>query len=141
MIAFNDNWKFVFVCTEAFLRGEGEGEKVRLPHTVRQLPPHYIDRGQYETRAGYRNTFMLTPEQAAERVFLQFDGAQHTLEVFVNGEPAGRHACGYTAARIEITDLIRPGENRVAVRLSTFEENIPPFGFAIDYLGYGGLCR
>lgn len=141
MLAFNDNWEFVFVCTEAFMRGEGEGEKVRLPHTVRQLPPHYIDRGQYETRAGYRNTFMLTPEQAAERVFLQFDGAQHTLEVFVNGEPAGRHACGYTAARIEITDLIRPGENRVAVRLSTFEENIPPFGFAIDYLGYGGLCR
>ena len=37
-IPLNNDWQFVFTCTDEFLRGEVPGEVVRLPHTVKLLP-------------------------------------------------------------------------------------------------------
>ena len=49
----------------------------------------------------------------------------------------------YTSFRVEITELVRCGAgNLIAVRLvSTENPAMPPFGFVIDYLTYGGLYR
>ena len=64
-------------------------------------------------------------------------------EVYINGKPAGTHHCGYTAFTMDITDLIEYGkENLITVRLDTRETlNVPPFGYVIDYMTYGGLYR
>jgi len=138
-----DGWEFTERWSEAFLRGEGEGTPVRLPHTCRELPLHYIDSEDYQMVCGYRRTLTLPPEAAGRRVFLQFDGAAHIATVYVNGREAATHRCGYTAFRVELTglaDLTRPVS--VAVRLDTTENPaVPPFGFLIDYLTYGGLYR
>lgn len=82
-------------------------------------------------------------EYRGKRLFLQFDGAAHFAEVYLNGEKLAEHACGYTAFRVEITSAVRYGmENRLAVRLDTTENPaVPPFGFVLDYLAYGGLYR
>ena len=82
-------------------------------------------------------------EYRGKRLFLQFDGAAHLAEVYLNGEKIAEHACGYTAFRVEITSFVRYGmENLLAVRLDTTENPaVPPFGFVLDYLAYGGLYR
>ena len=139
MIAFSNGWEFVPQWTEAFGRGEGPAEAVRLPHTVRELPLHGIDEMDYQMISGYRKRFTLP---AGKRFFLQLDGAAHIATVYVNGREVGTHATGYTAYRVEITDAVRPGENLLAVRLdSTENPATPPFGYVIDYLTYGGLYR
>ena len=63
--------------------------------------------------------------------------------MYLNGEKIAEHACGYTAFRVEITSFVRYGmENLLAVRLDTTENPaVPPFGFVLDYLAYGGLYR
>jgi beta-galactosidase len=78
-----------------------------------------------------------------KRLLLQFDGAAHIATVYVNGIETATHRSGYTAFRVEITDLVNyGGRNTVAVKLDTTENgSIPPFGFVIDYLTYGGLYR
>ena len=78
-----------------------------------------------------------------KRLILRFDGAAHEATVFCNGTRVGYHACGYTAFSVDITGSIDFGcENVIDVRLDTRESlNIPPFGFVIDYLCYGGLYR
>ena len=38
MISLCNNWEFTENWSEAFAMGEGSGETVRLPHTVRQKP-------------------------------------------------------------------------------------------------------
>ena len=78
-----------------------------------------------------------------KRLFLQFDGAAHIATVYINGVEAATHRCGYMAFRVEITELVNyGGENALAVKLdSTENSTIPPFGFVIDYLTYGGLYR
>ncbi len=85
----------------------------------------------------------MPPVQAAPRLFLRFDGAAHQAVVRVNGRVAGQHRGGYTGFTVEITDLVdREGENLLTVQLDTREDPaIPPFGFVIDYLTYGGLYR
>ena len=136
-----NHWEFTEQWSDAFCRGEPvDCRPVRLPHTCRELPLHYADPSDYEMVCGYRRA-LTVPD--APRVFLRFDGAAHQAEIYLNGQPAGQHQGGYTGFTIEITDLVRRGEeNLLAVRLDTREDpSLPPFGFVIDYLTYGGLYR
>lgn len=143
MISLCSGWQFAESWSEEFLSGAGEAEDVRLPHTVRELPLHYAGPEDYEMLCGYRRVLHIPAEYEGKRLFLQFDGAAHIASVFVNGRETVTHRCGYTAFRVEITGLVRYGEdNLVAVRLDCTENPaIPPFGFVIDYLTYGGLYR
>lgn len=136
-----NHWEFTEQWSDAFCRGEPvDCRPVRLPHTCRELPLHYADPSDYEMVCGYRRA-LTVPD--APRVFLRFDGAAHQAEIYLNGQLAGQHQGGYTGFTIEITDLVRRGaENLLAVRLDTREDpSLPPFGFVIDYLTYGGLYR
>ncbi len=142
MQKINNGWAFSSVWSEAFLNG-GDVQPVRLPHTVKELPLHYIDPKDYQMVCGYRRRIDIPKEAEGKRVFVQLDGAAHIATLFCNGHEVAAHHCGYTAFRAEITEFVRFGEgNTVAVKLDTTENPaIPPFGFVIDYLTYGGLYR
>lgn len=138
-IAFNNDWLF----TEDFDAGFDKAVSVRLPHTAKEIPYNYINCRDYQMVCGYRKVFTAPAEWQGKKLILRFDGAAHEATVFCNGEKAGYHACGYTAFCVDITDFVKLGsENVIDVRLDTRESlNIPPFGFVIDYLCYGGLYR
>ena len=142
MISLCNQWEFTKQWCDGFMRGEGAGETVRLPHTVQELPLHYADHNSYQMICGYLKKLEITEEMTGKRLFLQFDGAAHIATVYVNGRELAHHRCGYTAFRVEISDAVRTGENMIAVKLDTTENpEVPPFGFVIDYLTYGGLYR
>ena len=143
MISLCNDWEFTERCSAAFLRGEGAGTPVRLPHTVGLSPLHYASPADYERLSGYRRRLDIPEAYRGRRLFLQFDGAAHIATVYINGRECACHRCGYTAFRVEITALVEyGGENSLAVELdSTENAEIPPFGFVIDYLTYGGLYR
>jgi len=139
IIPFNDNWLF----TEYFDAGFADAVPVRLPHTAKEISYNYADCSSYQFVCGYKKLFFSETEWCGKRLLLRFEGAAHEARVFINGSEAGRHSCGYTAFTLDITDLVRLGEeNELCVRLDTRESlNVPPFGFVIDYLCYGGLYR
>ena len=143
MISLCSGWEFSPVWSERFLSFEGEAEAVRLPHSVQESSLHYSSPSDYERLCGYRRKLFLPAEYAGKRLFLQFDGAAHIAVVYVNGQRCAEHRCGYTAFRVELTELVKCGEeNEIAVQLDSSENPaIPPFGFVIDYLTYGGLYR
>ncbi len=138
-----NGWEFTRQWSEAFCLGQGEAEAVRLPHNAVELPLHYIDHNDYQMVCGYRRKLDIPILYMGKRLFLQFDGAGHIATVYVNGKKAGEHHTGYTAFRVEITDLVTLGQEAlIAVKLDTTENpTTPPFGFVIDYLTYGGLYR
>ena len=142
MISLCNDWEFTRQWSEQFLQGTVAGEPVRLPHNVQEMPLHYSDHNSYQMVCGYRRKLEIAGELLGKRLFLQFDGAAHIATVYVNGREMAHHRCGYTAFRVEITDAVQVGENAVAVKLDTTENpEVPPFGFVIDYLTYGGLYR
>ena len=137
-----NGWEFTENWTEEFAAGQGTFAQVRLPHTVREVPMHHVDHESYQMICGYRRNLTVTEEMKDKRLFLQFDGAGHIATVYVNGHELTTHRCGYTAFRVEVTEVIQPGDNLIAVKLDTTENgSVPPFGFVIDYLCYGGLYR
>ncbi|MBQ9911474.1 MAG: glycoside hydrolase family 2 protein [Firmicutes bacterium] len=142
MISLNNGWQFTEEWSEDFLLGKGQYEEVRIPHTNRMLPYHSIDSGSYQMVCGYRKTVNSPCDMEGKRAFLQFEGAAHIASVYVNGEEKLTHRCGYTAFRVEITDELRDGKADIAVKLDTTENpQVPPFGFVVDYLTYGGIYR
>ena len=143
MLSLCSNWEFVSHWFDGFELGEGTGDPVRLPHTVKEIPLHYADHKAYQMHCGYRRSLELGRELEGKRLFLQFDGAAHIATVYVNGVELAHHRCGYTAFRVDITDAVNlGGENLLCVKLDTTENpEVPPFGFVIDYLTYGGIYR
>ena len=136
-------WEFVPQWFDGFALGEGSGEQVRIPHNVKEMPLHYCDHETYQMVCGYRHTIVFDEALRGQRHFVRFDGAAHIATVYVNGAELMTHRCGYTAFRVDITDHVRYGEdNIIAVKLDTTENPaVPPFGFVIDYLTYGGIYR
>ena len=143
MISLCNDWEFSETWSEDFMRFQGAARPVRLPHTVKECSLHYAGPRDYEMVSGYRRKLDIPAEYRGKCLFLQFDGAAHIATVYCNGVKCAQHRCGYTAFRVEISDLVRYGaENELAVRLdSTENPTVPPFGFVIDYLTYGGLYR
>ena len=138
-IPFNNDWLF----TSDYDAGFDNAETVRLPHTVCEIPYNYIDCQDYQMLCGYKKSFFVPADWQGKRILLRFDGAAHDATVYCNSKLAAHHACGYTAFTADLTEFLKFGqENTVTVRLDTRENlNIPPFGFVIDYLCYGGLYR
>ena len=143
MLSLCNHWEFTPNWYDGFETGEGQGESVRLPHTVQECPQHYTDHKAYQMICGYRRKLELGEDLRGKHLFLQFDGAAHIATVYLNGKELAHHRTGYTGFRVEIAEAAVLGEeNILAVKLDTRENGeVPPFGFVIDYLTYGGLYR
>lgn len=145
-IYLNDGWKFSEVYEEKMCYStfdESQMADVRLPHTCKELPFHYFDEEMYQMVSGYRKWLQAPEDWKGQRVILTFEGAAHESEVFLNGKKMCEHHCGYTAFSVDISDMLNyGGKNLLTVRVDSRESlNIPPFGFVIDYMTYGGIYR
>ncbi len=146
-IDINDNWLWAPVFKEDMIRpafdGEDKMEKVRIPHTVKITPLNYFDAHEYQMVSCYRKTFDVPAEWKDKKVFVTFDAVAHEAEVYINGVSVVKHSCGYTAFTAELTEHLKYGEkNVIAVKCDSRESlNVPPFGFVIDYMTYGGIYR
>jgi beta-galactosidase len=121
---------------------------VTLPHTVVPLSWQDWDPGSWERRWIYRNRFDTPPDAVGRRVFLDFDGAMTHAELSLNGTALPDHLGGYLPFSREITGLLAPSGNQLAVALdSGFNLNVPPNRAAphtsdsVDYWQPGGLYR
>jgi beta-galactosidase len=118
-------------------------ERIVIPHTNIKLPWHNFDNRDYEFISTYRRRFKTPPEAAGRRVFLDFEGAMTASTVWINGVSLGEYKGGFTPFSFELTLHLRAsGDNVLAVHLdSTERKDIPPFGYQIDYLTFGGIYR
>ncbi|MBO6194448.1 MAG: glycoside hydrolase family 2 protein [Clostridiales bacterium] len=137
-IDLNDNW--IYNDDYELLP---EGDQVRLPHSVSLTELHYFDEACYQKVSGYIRYFDAPKEWEGKRIFVKFEGVAHEATVYLNGMFLGTHSCGYTAFTYELTDYINiDSVNELKVRVDSRESlNIPPFGFVIDYMTYGGIYR
>jgi hypothetical protein len=96
----------------------------------------------------YRKRFDAPPGADRGRVFLDFAAAMTRATVTLNGAEVTDHLGGYLPFRAEISGLLRPAGNVLAVRLdSTFNLNVPPDrpapepSVSVDYWQPGGIYR
>lgn len=142
----NDDWLFTEQFEDSLMAPEypeNTLQPVRLPHTCKETPFHYFDESLYQMVSGYRRHLLIPKNWQGKRILLTFEGAAHDSTVFCNGKKVGEHHCGYTAFTVDLTDNVLYGQdNLLCVRLDSRENlNVPPFGYVIDYMTYGGIYR
>jgi beta-galactosidase len=94
---------------------EQNGEKEATEKSGRSGALPWIGEGHY------KRTF--TIPKGYEHAELLFDGAMAEPTVYVNGQKAGYWAYGYNTFRIDISKLIKEGENLLEVDLQNLEES------------------
>ena len=146
LLPINRNWRFSPSVPQGFEApgfDDSSFEKVVIPHTNKRLPWHGFDEKSYEFVSAYRRRFRLPAEARGKHVFVDFEGAMTASTVWINGQKLGEYKGGYTPFSFELTPHLNwDGENVLAVALDSSERaDIPPFGYEIDYLTFGGIYR
>ena len=95
---------------------EQNGEKEATEKSGRSGALPWIGEGYY------KRTFAI-PQDFDGHAELVFDGAMAEPVVTVNGQLAGSWAYGYNAFRIDVTKLMKPGDNLLEVSLRNMEES------------------
>ena len=146
LLPMNRNWRYSRSASEAAHARDFDDsgyERVALPHTNVRLPWHSFDEKTYEFVSSYRRRFKLPSQARGKHVFVDFEGVMTASTVWLNGRHLGEYKGGYTPFSFELTPhLDFDGENVLAVDVDSSERaDIPPFGYEIDYLTFGGIYR
>lgn len=144
-ILMNNAWYYKPVFDEKDITAQNpEGfSRVNIPHTVKELPFNCFSHDETAMVTGYYKDFAVPEDMRGRRVILRFDGVMAYYDLYVNGKKAAEHRGGYSLSFVDITDFVAFGkENRLFLMVDSTERNdIPPFGYIVDYLTYGGIYR
>ncbi len=146
ILPMNRNWRYKPAKVDEAISptfNEAGFERVVLPHTNIELPWHSFDEKSYSFISTYRRRFRLPKGVAGKRIFVDFEGAMTASSAWINGVALGEYKGGFTPFSFDLTPHIHlEGENILVVQLDSSERpDIPPFGYEIDYLTFGGIYR
>ncbi len=89
--------------------------------------------------AEYVADFLLPDDFLDRRVALTFDGAVTALYAWINGTFIGYAEDGFTPSHFDVTEALKPGKNRLAVRL--FRHSAASWLEDQDFWRFSGLIR
>ena len=87
----------------------------------------------------YRRHFTLPADWAGSEVFLRFDGVMSAFYVWVNGELAGYSQGATEMSEFDVTALLRPGDNLLAVQVFKYSDG--SYLEDQDMWRFGGIQR
>lgn len=93
--------------------------KGSYPRSI-QVPGQWLQQGFTVAEgswAGYAREFATPSKWGSERVFIRFDAVYSQCEVWVNGQKVGSHMGGFTPFDVEVTDVLRGGNNALTLRV------------------------
>ena len=143
-IYLDRKWRFNENFTEEMISSPmEESTLINIPHTVKETPLSYFDESIYQMVSAYQKSIFAPTQWENQLVSLVFEGVGHSCDVYFNGRHVKHHNCGYTAFSVDVTKLIKLGEeNLITVKVDSNETlNQPPFGYVIDYMTFGGIYR
>lgn len=86
------------------------------PSDVSPYDPPLVPRDLNPSGA-YVRKFTVPESWQGRRTFLRFEGVTSSYFVWVNGTYVGYDGGGYTPAEFDLTDVVRPGDNTLAVQV------------------------
>jgi hypothetical protein len=142
MLSLSGTWRFNPAPPEGF-------EKLDAAQTRKwskiAVPAEWVMAGfavKPNTAAAYWREFDLPADWRGQRVKLRFDTVHSDCRVFVNGVETGAHEGGFTAFELDITGLVKPGRNTLALAVKN-ESTADTLASATQYAAHqlGGITR
>ena len=115
-----------------------QGVPVSLPHTWNAEDGQDGGNDYHRGQCWYVRE-LSEEELAGECVFLEINGAAMTAEVYLNGRRLARHEGGYSAFRVDLSE-VREEKNVLVLSVSN-ESNDRVYPQKADFTFYGGLYR
>lgn len=149
-LSFNQDWRFFrgdIQGSEAANFDDSAWEIVHLPHTVRVEPAHCSGGLNYLGISWYRRHFYVDKAFNGQKIFVEFEGAKHTADVWINGKHLSTHYGGYLPFTLDITDHVTADgetDHVIVVKLDNSDmPDVPPGKpqGELDFCYYGGLYR
>ncbi len=141
----NFEWLYVNNFKEEYIISDSDigFEKVSLPHNNVDLPYNNFNEKDYQIQSCYKRTLFIDESKKGKKIFINFGGVMCYAKIYINGEFVFQHKGGYTPFKVDLTDVVKYGQkNNLVVCVDSAErKEIPPFGFVVDYLTYGGIYR
>ncbi|MEV4754853.1 glycoside hydrolase family 2 TIM barrel-domain containing protein [Micromonospora sp. NPDC049559] len=109
-----------------------------IPEEIWPDDPPRVPRDVNPTGA-YVRSFEVSPSWSGRRTFLRFEGVTSGYFVWVNGRYVGYDQGGYTPAEFDVTDVVRPGPNRIAVQVHRWGSGA--YLEDVDQWRYSGIFR
>lgn len=121
----------------------GNWEKINLPHTPFVEPLVVLH--QWQGICYYRKILNVSKKEIDKQLWLEFEGAMHLADVWVNGQHLIQHSGGYTPFVVDVTGILHADRgNEILVRLDNRNNPLIPPGKpleTLDFCYYGGLYR
>jgi beta-galactosidase len=158
VVPFNAGWSFkkgpfperadVFCYNPA----GGDWWEVTLPHTwnARDMQTEMANASTFRNpqerfyvgESLYKKIFTPDASLKGKRLFLRFEGVGSVAEVYVNNQFAGRHKGAYSAFAVELTRLLKHGEeNEIIVKVDNASRpDVIPVNNVLFGV-YGGIYR
>ena len=130
-INWNKNW--------GFSKEKKNWESVELPHTWNGIDGQDGGNDYYRGTCYYKKNLDRKELPEHEEIYLEFEGANSSAEVLVNGVLVGSHDGGYSTWRVNITDFLSE-KNEITVAVDN-APNDYVYPQKADFTFYGGLYR
>ena len=139
----NTGWQFtkdvIPVQEGTSVLSQGSWENVDLPHTWNGEDGQDGGNDYHRGTCLYAKKITRAELGDAPVVYLEFEGANSSATLYVNGKEACHHDGGYSTWRVNVTDLLAD-ENEVVVAVdNAANEHVYPQ--MADFTFYGGLYR
>ena len=139
----NALWKFtkdaVTPAENASVLATGSWEALDLPHTWNGIDGQDGGNDYYRGTCYYAKTMKRAEFGSGPVIYMEFEGANSSATLYVNGKEAGSHDGGYSTWRVNITDLLKE-DNEIVVAVDN-ASNDRVYPQMADFTFYGGLYR
>ena len=136
---FNTKWAFSKEATEAPKVMPEKWYWVSLPHTWNDIDGQDGGNDLYRGTAYYAKELEKIDLPKADKYYLEFNGANSSATVYVNGKKLASHDGGYSTWRVNITDVLED-KNLFVVEVDN-SQNDRVYPQNADFTFYGGLYR
>lgn len=139
----NFNWKFIDNFNKSYLDNfPNDYQIVDIPHNVKNLPYNYFNEKCYQKITTYYKSFDIDEDINNKIITILFEAFMVKANIYLNKIHLGEFVSAYIPVEIDITNYVKQKGNELIVVLDSNEDvDVPPFGFAVDYLTYGGIYR
>lgn len=129
--SLNDKW--------SFQKPGVPMETVTLPHTWNAVDGQDGGNDYFRGTCTYTRKLNVQKPADGSRVYIEFQGAAMTAEVFLNGKKLCHHEGGYSTFRADLTDHLT-GDDELTVAVDN-SDNDTVYPQKADFTFYGGLYR
>ena len=136
---FNTKWAFSKEASEAPKVMPDKWYWVSLPHTWNDIDGQDGGNDLYRGTAYYAKELEKIDLPKGDKYYLEFNGANSSATVYVNGKKLAHHDGGYSTWRVNITDVLED-KNLFVVEVDN-AQNDRVYPQNADFTFYGGLYR